>query len=57
MNYWLVVTSPENFTHDREKLGFKLQGIPHRYRKQVQRMQIGDRVVYYIMKTIIALAP
>lgn len=50
MNYWLIVTSPENFTHDREKLGFKLQGIPHRYRKQVQKMQIGDRVVYYIMK-------
>ena len=50
MNYWLVVTSPENFTHDREKLGFKLQGIPQRYRKQVQRMKIGDRVVYYVMK-------
>ena len=50
MNYWLVVTSPENFTHDRDILGFKLQGIPHRYRKQVQRMEIGDRVVYYIMR-------
>lgn len=50
MQYWLVVTSLENFRHDRENLGFKLQGLPHRFRRQVQRMQIGDRVVYYIMK-------
>ena len=50
MNYWMVVTSIENFRLDREKLGFKLQGIPHRYRKQVQKMANGDRVVYYIMK-------
>lgn len=50
MNYWLVVTSPENFKYDREHLKFKYQGFPHRFRRQVQRMTIGDRVVYYIMK-------
>ncbi len=50
MQYWLIVTSPENFKLDREKVGFKLQGVPHRYRKQVQGMEVGDRVVYYIMK-------
>ena len=50
MNFWLIVTSPENFRHDREHLNFKYQGLPHRFRKQVQRMKIGDRVVYYIMK-------
>jgi len=49
MNYWLVVTSPENFKVDRESLGFKLQGLPLRYRKSVQKMQISDKVVYYIM--------
>ena len=49
MKYWLVVTSPENFKIDREKLGFNMQGIPLRYRKQVQSMNVGDRVVYYIM--------
>lgn len=49
MQYWLVVTSPENFKHDREVLGFKFQGLPHRFRKQVQNMQPGDRVVYYIV--------
>jgi predicted RNA-binding protein len=48
MNYWLVVTSPANFTHDREILGFKVQGLPYRFRKQVQQMKPGDRVVYYI---------
>ena len=50
MNHWMVVTSPENFRYDRENLNFKYQGLPHRFRKQVQRMKKGDRVVYYIMK-------
>jgi predicted RNA-binding protein len=50
MHHWLVVTSPANFKFDREKLGFKLQGLPHRFRKQVQNMAVGDRVVYYVMK-------
>ena len=50
MQYWLVVTSPENFRFDRENLKFKLQGLPYRFRKQVQKMQIGDRVAYYITK-------
>ena len=50
MQYWLIVTSPKNFKHDRENLKFKYQGVPHRFRKQVQKMQIGDRVVIYIMK-------
>lgn len=46
----MVVTSPENFRFDREALQFKMQGIPNHYRKQVQKMTIGDRVIYYIMK-------
>jgi predicted RNA-binding protein len=50
MQYWLIVTSPDNFRLDRDSLGFKIQGLPNRFRKQVQRMVIGDRVVYYIMK-------
>ena len=50
MKCWLVVTSYENFKYDRDFLGFKFQGLPYRFRKQVQRMQIGDKVVYYIMK-------
>jgi predicted RNA-binding protein len=50
MQYWLVITSPDNFKFDRENLNFKLQGLPHRFRKQVQKMAVGDRVAYYIMK-------
>jgi predicted RNA-binding protein len=49
MNYWLVVTSDKNFKHDREVLNFKSQGLPNVYRKSVQKMQKGDKVVYYIM--------
>lgn len=50
LQYWMIVTSPENFRHDRDVLGFKTQGLPHRFRKSVMKMQPGDRVVYYIMK-------
>jgi predicted RNA-binding protein len=49
VQYWLVVTSFDNFRHDRDVLGFQYQGLPHRFRKQVQRMRSGDRVVYYVM--------
>ncbi|MCI0707377.1 MAG: EVE domain-containing protein [Ignavibacteriae bacterium] len=49
MNYWLVVTSPDNFKHDREHLAFKTQGLPYRYRNSVQKMQVSDKVIYYIM--------
>ncbi len=49
MPYWLIVTSPENFKFDREKLGFRLQGVPIRFKRQMQRMQSDDKVVYYIM--------
>ena len=50
MQYWLIVTSPENFKHTRDNLDFKIQGLPHRFRKQVQKMNVGDKVVIYIMK-------
>lgn len=49
MKYWLVVTSPKNFRHDRENLNFRMQGIPYRYRKTVQNMQVGDKILYYVM--------
>ena len=49
MNYWLIVTSKENFKLDREKIGFKMQGIPIRYKKSLQKMEKRDKVAYYIM--------
>jgi len=51
MKYWLIVTSPENFKYDRENTGFKVQGLSLRFRAQVQKMNIGDKVVLYIMKS------
>ncbi|MHC1729293.1 MAG: EVE domain-containing protein [Syntrophobacteraceae bacterium] len=50
MQHWLIVTSPANFRLDRDDLKFCAQGLPLRFRKQVQKMAAGDRVVYYIMK-------
>lgn len=50
MQYWLVVTSPENFKHNRDNIGFGIQGLPYRFRKQVKSMEVGDKVVIYIMK-------
>jgi predicted RNA-binding protein len=49
MNYWLIVTSKENFKFDREKLGFKMQGIPIRFKKSLQKMEKNDKVAYYIV--------
>ena len=48
MTFWLIVTSPANFKRDREFLGFRIQGLPFD-RRSVQKMQLGDKVVYYIM--------
>ncbi len=48
--YWMVSTSLTNFKFDRDHLGFKTQGFPTRYRKSVQEMKPGDRVVYYIVR-------
>jgi hypothetical protein len=49
MKYWLIVTSPENFRMDREILKFKVQRLPNRFRKQVQKMDAGDTVDYFIL--------
>ena len=50
MQYWIMITSLENFQQDREKLGFKVIGLSYRFRNQLKKMLIGDRVIYYIKK-------
>jgi hypothetical protein len=45
--YWMIVTSPENFARTRE-LGFTVQGIKSRHRKKAEKMQEGDRVLWYL---------
>ncbi len=45
--YWMVVTSPENFLRTREH-GFTMQGIKSRHRRRVETMRPGDRLLYYV---------
>lgn len=45
--YWMVVTSPENFRKTREH-GFSVQGIKARHRRRVEAMRPGDRLLYYV---------
>jgi predicted RNA-binding protein len=47
VQYWMVVTSPDNFTRTREH-GFSIQGIKSRHKNRVASMHSGDRLLYYI---------
>ncbi|MFQ5861484.1 MAG: EVE domain-containing protein [Dehalococcoidia bacterium] len=43
----MVVVSPENFAITRQR-GFTLQGISSSNRKKAERIERGDRVLFYI---------
>ena len=45
--YWMIVTSPDNFTRTREH-GFSIQGIKSRHKNRVASMHSGDRILYYV---------
>ena len=45
--YWMVVSSPDNFRKTREH-GFSIQGLKSRHRRRVETMRVGDRVLYYV---------
>jgi hypothetical protein len=45
--YWMVVSSPDNFKRTREH-GFSIQGIKSRHKNRVATMHAGDRILYYI---------
>ena len=45
--YWMVVSSPDNFRKTREH-GFSIQGLKSRHRRRVETMRTGDRLLYYI---------
>lgn len=45
--YWMLVSSPENFRKTREH-GFAIQGVKSRHRKRVETMRSGDRLLYYV---------
>jgi predicted RNA-binding protein len=45
--YWMVVSSPDNFRKTREH-GFSIQGLKSRHRRRVESMRVGDRLLYYV---------
>ena len=45
--YWMVVSSPDNFTRTREH-GFSIQGIKTRHKSRVASMHAGDRMLYFV---------
>ena len=46
-NYWMVVLTPENF-HILQGNGFTLMGLERSLKKRAQRMEVGDRVLFYV---------
>jgi EVE domain-containing protein len=46
-HYWIIVGSIDNFRKSAE-LGFTLQGIKSRHRKKAERMEPGDKLIYYV---------
>lgn len=47
MNYWMLVSSPENFERSRED-GFTVAGMKSRHRRKAERVCPGDRVLFYL---------
>jgi EVE domain-containing protein len=45
--YWMIVSSPDNFRKTREH-GFSIQGLKSRHRRRVESMRVGDRILYYV---------
>src|SRR6202521_480166 len=45
--YWMIVSSPDNFRKTREH-GFSIQGLKSRHRRRVETMRAGDRLLYYV---------
>ena len=46
-NFWMVVCSEENY-HITKDLDFTVQGLKAEYRRKVQRVESGDRLLYYV---------
>src|SRR5713226_4017844 len=56
LQYWMVVSSPDNFRKTRE-LGFTIQGLKSRHRRRVETMRVGDRLLYYVTGRWSSAAP
>ena len=48
-NYWMLVSSEDNFERSRSR-GFEIAGMKSRHRKKAERVEPGDKVVFYLTK-------
>ena len=46
-NFWMINCNRRNFDVTR-RLGFTSQGLKAEYRRKVQRVEPGDRIIYYV---------
>jgi hypothetical protein len=46
-NFWMVVCNEKNFQITRD-LNFTVQGLKSQYRRKVQRVEPGDRLLFYV---------
>lgn len=46
-NFWMVVCNEENFRITRD-LNFTMQGLKSQHRRKVQRVEEGDRLLFYV---------
>ena len=46
-NFWMINCNRQNF-EITEQLGFAQQGLKAEYRRKVQRVEPGDRIIYYV---------
>ena len=46
-NFWMVISNEENYQITRN-LKFTVQGLKSEHRRKVQRVEAGDRMLYYV---------
>ena len=46
-NFWMIVCNEKNFQITRD-LNFTVQGLKSQYRRKVQRVEPGDRLLFYV---------
>jgi hypothetical protein len=46
-NFWMIVCNEENFRVTRD-LNFTMQGLKSQHRRKVQRVESGDRLLFYV---------
>ena len=46
-NFWMITSNEENFKIT-QGLQFASQGLKSQHRRKVQRVEVGDRVLFYV---------